>query len=422
MKAIASSALRTGERLVPRTAPWLFPLLIFLHNPRRLLRPELWGDDGPHWYAQAYQYGIGSLLIPISGYLNTVQRLGAILVQPLPLAWTPFLFQLVSILIQAAPAIFLVSPRMDGAWPDRTSRYLFALLFLVMPNAPETSAGLTNSQWYLAILAFLLIVSSPPPSMAGRVVETLVLFLAGISGPFCVLLMPAVLWELYVADRAQRADVWRRATVLTVTCLIQGALILGISGERRADFPLGASFDLFVRIFSLISLGAEFGYRSVSDFFHLGLTSVSPLPYVAAFGSMALIVIAVVKGPRILAQYVIFAGGIFALSMAKPMISNPQWPPILLPPPGNRYFLFPMIAWWGALFVLAGLPQRGLRIAARVLLAITVFVAVPRDWGDPLYYPPTDFIARARSFDAAPPGTTMEFDIHPPPWTFSLTK
>ena len=422
MKSIASSISQAIGRLSPRVALWLFPLLIFLHNPRRLIRPEMWGDDGPYWYAQAYQYGIGSLLIPISGYLNTVQRLGAILVQPLPLAWAPFAFQMLSILIQAAPAVFLISPRMDSAWPDRTSRYLFALLFLVMPNAPETSAGLTNSQWYLAILAFLLIVSSSPASTGGRVLETLVLFIAGISGPFCVLLMPAALWELYVADRTRRTDAWRRVVILAVTCLIQVALILGISGERRADLPLGASFDLFVRILSLISLGAEFGYRSVSDFFHLGLTNISPLPYVAAFGSMALIAIAVAKGPRILAQYVIFAGGIFALSMAKPMVSNPQWPPMLLPPAGNRYFLFPMIAWWGALFVLAGLPQRWLRGAARILLGVTVLVAVPRDWGDPLNYPPTDFAARARAFDQAPPGTTMEFNIHPPPWTFTLTK
>ena len=400
----------------------MFPLLIFLHNPRRLLKPEMWGDDGPFWYAQAYEYGLGSLLMPISGYLNTVQRLVAILVQPLPLAWTPFVFQVASILIQAAPAIFLVSRRMDGTWPDRTSRYLFALLYLVMPNAPETSAGLTNSQWYLAILAFLLIVSNPPASTRGRLLETLVLFITGISGPFCVLLMPAALWELFVADRTRRPDAWRRASVLAATCLIQGALILGISGERRADLPLGASFDLFVRILSLISLGAEFGYRSVSDFFHLGLTSVSPLPYVAAVGSLALIATAVAKGPRILAQYVIFAGGIFALSMAKPMVSNPQWPPMLLPPAGNRYFLFPMIAWWGALFVLAGLPQRWLRLTARIFLAITLFIAVPRDWGDPLYYPPTDFIERAKAFDSAPPGTVMEFEIHPPPWKFSLTK
>ena len=81
-----------------------------------------------------------------------------------------------------------------------------------------------------------------------------------------------------------------------------------------------------------------------------------------------------------------------------------------------------MIAWWGALFVLAGLPQRWLRGAARILLGVTVLVAVPRDWGDPLNYPPTDFAARARAFDQAPPGTTMEFNIHPPPWKFSLTK
>ena len=424
MKPIASSISTAIGRLSPRVAWWLFPLLIFLHNPRRLIRPELWGEDGPVWYAQAYAFGLASLLLPAGGYLNSVQRLVAVAVQPLPLAWAPFLFQLAAILIQAAPAIFLVSRRMDAVWPDRASRCLFALLYLLMPNAPETAMGLTNSQWYLAILAFLLIVSTPPASRAGRLLETLVLFVAGISGPFCVLLMPAALWELFVADRTHRADALRRASVLAATCLIQGALILGVSGESRAALPLGATFDLFVRIFGMISLGAEFGYWSLADFFGAGLTSISPLPYVSAFASVALMAVALAQGPRMLAQFTIFAAGVFALALAKPLISetDPQWPLILSPPAGNRYFLFPMIAWWGALFVLAGSPRRWLKVTARILLAITVLFAIPRDWGDIFSNPPTDFAARAREFDRAPPGTVMEFNIHPPPVRFSLTK
>lgn len=424
MKAIASSALRTGERLVPRTALWLFPLLIFLHNPRRLLRPELWGEDGPIWYAHAYQFGLSSLLLPAGGYLNSVQRLVAIAAQPLPLAWTPLIFQVAAVLIQAAPAIFLVSSRMDAAWPDRTSRYLFALLYLVMPNAPETAMGLTNSQWYLAILAFLLVVSTPPATLAGRILETVVLLVAGASGPFCVLLLPAALWEILATDRVPRKDALRRAAALATMGFLQGLFILGLSDDGRVTAPLGATFDLFVRIFGLLSLGGELGFRSVVKLAASGYIANSVLPYFAAGVSAVLIVVGLVKGPRLLAQYTIFAAGVFGLALAKPLVSltDPQWPLMVNSPTGNRYFLFPMLAWWGALFVLAGLPQRGLKIVARLLLAITVFVAVPRDWGDLFAIPSTDFIERAQVFDTAPEGTVMEFQIWPPGWKFSLTK
>jgi hypothetical protein len=419
-----SKSLQAIGGLSPRVALWLFPLLIFLHNPRRLLQPEMWGEDGPVWYAQAYQFGLSSLLLPAGGYLNSVQRLVAIAVQPLPLAWTPFLFQFAAIVIQAAPAIYLVSRRMDAAWPDRASRYLFALLYLVMPNAPETAAGLTNSQWYLAILAFLLIVSTPPVGAFGRMAETVVLLVAGFSGPFCILLMPAALWETFCAGGSGRAAAWRRLIALAVTCCVQGALILGLAGESRVVGPLGATPDLLIRIVGMIGLGAELGFRSMMDLSRAGLLSASMVPYAGAVGSVALIAIAVAWGPRIVAQFAIFAGGVFALALAKPLMSltAPQWPLVLSPPTGNRYFLFPMIAWWGALFVLAGSPQRGLRITARILLALTVVFAVPRDWGDIFANPPTDFAARARAFDTAPPGTVMEFEIHPPPWKFSLTK
>jgi hypothetical protein len=424
LKPIVSWSLQAIGRLSPRIAWWLFPLLIFLHNPRRLIRPEMWGEDGPVWYADAYALGLGSLLLPAGGYLNSIQRLVAIAVQSLPLAWTPFLFQLAAVMIQAAPAIFLVSSRMDAVWPDRASRCLFALLYLLMPNAPETAAGLTNSQWYLAILAFLLIVSTPPSGFLGRLVETVVLLVAGFSGPFCILLMPAAVWEAFVAGRSGRADSLRRLITLAAAGLVQATLILLVAGGGRGSAPLGATPDLLIRIVGMISLGAEFGYRSMVDLSRTGLISVSPILYVAAFGSAMLMTIAVAKGPRILAQFTIFAAGVFALALARPLISltAPQWPPMLIPPSGNRYFLFPMIAWWGALFVLAGLPNRSLRMTARTLLAVTIFFAIPRDWGDLLAYPPTDFIARARAFDLAPPGTKMGFHIHPPPWKFSLTK
>jgi hypothetical protein len=293
-----------------------------------------------------------------------------------------------------------------------------------MPNAPETAAGLTNSQWYLALFAFLLIVGTPPSSFPGRLLETAAFLVAGLSGPFCVQLMPAALWELFIADRTRRADAWRRAIVLAATCLVQGALIIGFAGGGRTAGPLGATPDLLIRIVGMISLGAELGYRSLVDLSRAGLTSGSPLPYAAALGSGILMAAAVARGPRILAQFLIFAAGVFALALAKPLISLtiPQWPPLLTPPAGNRYFLFPMLAWWGALFVLAGLPQRGMRIAARALLALTVVFAIPRDWGDLFAYPGTDFIVRARAFELAPPGTEMEFRILPPGWKFSLTR
>src|SRR5690606_21908092 len=109
------------------------------------------------------------------------------------------------------------------------------------------------------------------------------------------------------------------------------------------------------------------------------LLRVSPLPYLAAVLSMLLIAVAVARGPRILAQFVIFATGVFALALAKPLVSltQPQWPILATPPAATRYFFFPMIAWWGALFVLAGSQQWLLKSAARLLLALTLLVAVP---------------------------------------------
>jgi hypothetical protein len=208
---------------------------------------------------------------------------------------------------------------------------------------------------------------------------------------------------------------------LGLTCAVQALLILFLSG--RGALPLGATFDLLIRIVGFISLGAGIGYSGLMKMSGGGILD-TPLLYGTAVGSMALMAVALVKGPRLMRQYFIFAAGLFALALARPIVSltEQQWPLLLRPSTGNRYFLFPIIAWWGVLFVLAGLAASPLRYIARVLLAITMLVAVPADWGDLFGFPPTDFLETAKAFDQAPPGTTMEFNQWPPGWKFSLTK
>lgn len=426
--ALAPNILTNIRRLLATRRAFIlgslaFPLLIFLHNPRHLIRPELWGEDGPLWYKQAYELGIASLLVNAGGYLNSIQRLAAIALQPFPLAWMPFLFATVALLIHAAPAIFLVSKQMEAVWPDQMSRYLFAILFLVLPNAPEVAAGLTNSQWYLALLTFLILVSSVPGTRIGRLLETVVLAASGLSGPFGLLLMPTALLETWSAGSAQRPDALRRVAVLFVTGLIQIAYILATPGNGRSTAPLGASPGLFIQIVGMISLGAESGYRQVASWAQLGFLKTSGILYIFACMSSILVIVSLIRGPRLLLQYWSFAAAAFGLSLARPLISGTeiQWPLMLTPPLGNRYLFFPMIGWLGTLLVLSTSSARWLSIFARCLLALTALWAIPNDWGDLFAIPPSDFIQRARIFDAAPAGTTMEFEIHPG-WKMTLTK
>ena len=151
--------------------------------------------------------------------------------------------------------MFLVSERMSVAWPGRRSRVLFALLSLVMPNDHETFGILTNVHWYLALLCFLVLVSDPPRSIGAHALDAAILILGGLSGPFCMLLLPVALWQCAVSRNGAS---YGRAAIVLLTACVQAYCLLFV-GAGRSVGSLGASPMVLMKIIALIPLGAELG-------------------------------------------------------------------------------------------------------------------------------------------------------------------
>lgn len=386
-------------------------LLLSARNPDHLLRAELWGEDGWVWYPNAYHQGFASLLTPVAGYYQTVSRLVALLAQPLPLTAVPAFFAAAALAIQAAPALFLVSGRMSAAWPDPVSRAGFALAMLVLPNTTEVYANLTNSQWHLAVLAFLVITGRPPRSPAGWCFDLAALTISGLSGPFCVFLVPIALLRAW-SERGRATAA--RALLLLATAAVQAASVLASVHDRTAA-PLGGGPRMLARIVvEQILWGGLLGQANMPVLTGLSSWESNVLPLGAAFAATALAIAALVRGPALLRYALLFAAPLFAAAVLRPQISMtlPQWPLMLVPGIGTRYFLIPMLAWLGVIFTLAAGYVPRLRWAGAVLLA--VFTLGFR--ADFLYpeRPRTDFQDHARAFAAAPPGTVMSFPVLPP--------
>lgn len=390
-----------------------FAVLVWLRKPDVLLHAELWGDDGWSWYPDAYAHGALSLLWPVNGYLNSLQRLVALAAQPLPLAWAPTVFALAALAIQVLPAVFLVSARMDRAWPGRWTRALFALIVLLLPNEIEFYVNLTNAQWNLALLAFLVLVADAPRSRAAWAFDSAVLLLCGLSGPFCLLLMPVALLELGEHRDGTRIA---RAALLGATALVQAGCLLAAPHGGRTTAPLGAGPVVFARIAALqILLGAELGYYAVSALPALAAFQGAALPLVVTAAGALLTLVALWRGGWLLRKFALFAALLLAGALASPQVTNtePQWPVMAIPPMGNRYFTIPIICWVAVLFTLAADRRWLPRIAGAALLLVLLAWGIPHDFHE-LPMPRTDFQDRARAFAAAPPGTRMEFPLHPP--------
>ena len=390
-------------------------LLIVSRRPDTLLHADFWAEDGWRWYPEAYQAGLACLWQSWTGYLQTISRLVALISTIFPLAWAPTLFAGAAILVQATTAVFILSDRLDDVCPQRLCRALFALVYLLLPNSFEVYANLTNAQWHLGLLAFLVIAARAPGSPAGWIFDVAVLVLSGLSGPFCLFLAPVALWRAaWDHDRTS----FFRASILVLCLMVQLGFLIGY--PRGASPPLGAGPRRLAQILSgQVILPVLIGRRIVPriESFHLWQNGI--IPVIIVIAALPLTIRAVITGSRALRWAFFFAGCVLIAGLLRPALgpsSVPAWTSLATPDIGGRYFFLPMLAWIAVLFTLAGDNAARVRWTGRALLTL-MFVMLPTEWNLPGSYHiggRTDFVQRAQDFAAAPPGTVMDFPVHPP--------
>ena len=406
-------------RAKPRPARVLVPLgflaLLLCRRPASLLHADFWAEDGWRWYPDAYNQGWHSLVAPYAGYLQTICRLVALAAQPLPLAWAPTLFALSALCVQATAASLLVSRRLDRAWPDRASRVLFACIAVLLPNAFEVYANLTNAQWNLSLVGFLLLTAEPSRTAAGRLLDRGALLLCGLSGPFCLFLLPVALWQ---AARARRSGAGAPAVNLALTglcCVVQASLAL--AAGRGGGPDLGATFARLVDILALqVILAPLIGRHGMTALLHGWPWRSQLLPIGATMLGGALGAMALASGGRLLRQFCLYASLLLAASLLRPATGStePAWRLFLSPDIGDRYYVVPMLAWIGVLFTAAARAGRTRLLASGLIAMVTLSIPGDLHFATALATaPPTRFDGAAKAFDHAPAGTVMAFPIHP---------
>ena len=390
-----------------------FFLLLLARRPDALLHADFWAEDGWRWYPDAYYQGWHALFVPYGGYLQSICRLVALAAQPFPLAWAPTIFSLSALAIQVAAASFLLSARLDRVWPSKPARVAFATIYLLLPNSFEVYANLTNAQWHLSLLAFLLLVADPPRTAVGRIGDCLLLLLSGLSGPFCIFLLPVAIlrfWRDRTGDRA-----WRLAPVL-LCCIIQASCALG-SGRGAAPL-LGAGPRRLACIVALQIIGGTLlGRHRLPGILHHAMWLDGAIPVAITLAALALAIAALLRGNALLRQFCLYAALVFAAGLLRPATGSaiPAWLLFSQPDIGDRYYILPMLAWIGILFTLAAGTVPSMKWAGYSLLAMLA-LAIPGDlhFATPLATaPPTNFAEAARSFTQAAPGTPAAFPLHP---------
>lgn len=392
--------------------------IIVMRRPDAILNPQFWAEDGAIFYADAYNGGLITLLSPLksAGYVDIFPRLIAAFSQLFPVSWAPLLFNLTEISVRLLTVCLFLSSRFSEFVPDRRTRLFVSFLYLVLPNSWEVNASLAAIKFHFALLAFMVLSVRKADRPLHLFLDRIVILLSGLTGPFGILLTPiaAVFW---IVRRERRS--FELFMLLGVCTLIQCFFLLG---RTRAQLTLGATPELFFRILSTqIVLGSLIGQKGISLLYHAGFYNLVAI----VFGilGVAALINALCKAPLELRLFVLFAFLTFCAALSFPLVNktDPQWPLLLLPGVGGRYWFISILAF---VSVLVWSLRRSSAFISRLLAGFALVIMIGGiilDWRYPAFKD-LNFRGHASRFESASVGTQVTIPINPPGVSMVLIK
>lgn len=402
-------------------------IIIALRRPDAILNPQFWAEDGTVFYADAYHRGIIiPLLSPYGGYLDTFPRLVAAFSQFFPLSWAPLLFNFSAIIIQVLPVALIMSSRFSSLIPDWRVRIFLSFLYLNLPNSWEIHANLTNAKVHLSLLAFIVLSAGPGSHPLWRIFDTGIILISGLSGPFCIMLTPiAALFWFFRRDKRS----FILLMLIGICALIQGAFLL--MDHTRPQMPLGATPKLFLEILTgQVFLGALAGQKG------LQFIAQRVLPLIGHFATLYNLIVIVFgiaglaalinimrKTPLELRLFILYALLSFCAALLSPLVNltDPQWPLLLLPGVGGRYWFVPMLAFISVLVWSLRRSSSRISKAFAALAFAVMIIGIILDWRHPAFKD-FNFEEHAYRFESAPIGTQTTIPINPSGWSITLLR
>lgn len=388
-------------------------LILFSRRPDALLHAQFYAEDGKYWYADAYQSGWRSLLLPLGGYLNTTSRLIGLFTLLFPLTAAPLIMNLFGLVAQILPIHVFLSSRFSNI--PFFLRVIGSLFYLGLPNSFELHANTTNLHWHLALAGCLVLLGQQDDRLEWRVFDFAVLAAVALAGPFGILLVPMA---AFLRWKSRDKHYNLALAALVPPALLQVVMILMFSGAQR-NATLGVNLDRLNGIVGgQLFLSSVLGLRTfIQLYFFSQIRSLPAIEAVAAILGITILIFAVWRGPLELKLFVAFAVAVMALGLTRPLASEPQriqWEALQVPGCGNRYYFFPMMAFLTTLVWMAwvcGRQNKLFRYAPLAILALLP-IGVVRDWR---YRPFTDFHFPefVAEFERSAPGTRFIIDINP---------
>lgn len=386
--------------------------VIILRRPDAIINAQFWAEDGVVWFAEAYnEGGLKSLLEPQNGYYQTISKLTAWISLAFSLKFAPIIFNSLAIIIRALPIALLWSNRFSIIIPSDKLKIIISITYLCLPTISEVHSNITNAHWHLALYAFMIVISLPVTSIYGKVNDILFTLIAGLSGPFSIILTPIIIIFWWFKRKVVSSFFYILALITLFSAGIQLWAVIFTSDNTRSHASLGASVELFIRLIS----GKLFGVLLFGEKFVNNIAKSLWLALPIFILSMSIIIIALWKANLELKLLILFSTLLISAAFSSPMISttDPQWPLMTNASTGARYFFIPLVAWSTTLvWFLSQMKNKKIKIILATvfgLLMINVFISDFKLKA----YKDKEFYKHAEIFSSLPSGTEYKIPINP---------
>jgi len=392
--------------------------VILSRRPDAIFHAQFYAEDAHVWYADAYNLGWWPALFRTwTGYFLTLPRLAAALALLAPFSLVPLTLNLIAIPFQALPANLLLASR-SSTWGKLRFRALLAATYLVLPNCFEVSLGITDANWLLALSALLVLVASLPRGSLSRGLDLILLLLCGLSGPFCMFLLPI---SVFLAWKSRERWRWVGAGIFSLACFVQSWALLFLAPAARPHSPMGANPILFLRILGgQIYLATLLGGNTLATARGLGAATFLACSAIVGTGIVAL---CFQKSNLAMRTFLLFTGMVLLASLVSPagfaLPGVSVWQQLTMVS-GVRYWYFPTLGFAWALIWCMHQSNQIFRRTAGALLCM-MCIGVVHDWRHPVFAD-MHFAEYTRRFEAAPVGTKIIIPVNPAGWNTLLIK
>lgn len=190
----------------------LMPLVLFLRRPEAFLNPQFWAEDSRIFYCHALDKGARAVVMGYAGYHHLIPRLIAWCSLAVDPVYAPAVFVYSAVAITVVVGVLMLSARLPlpGKWA-------LALAIVLVPNAGEVFQNPTNLQWILALALLATTLKQDPVRVADWVTDGAVLLLAGLTGPFALLIVPLAVLR-WAVRRSWQSFIILGLTLATSAC------------------------------------------------------------------------------------------------------------------------------------------------------------------------------------------------------------